>query len=139
MNGGHWTEQDFIDHLYGVDARDGHLDVCAACRARWTEIQARRESIIEEPEVPHEILAKQRRNIYRRLGRESHPAAKGMMPAFAVVLLLLVGFFFMRPGPTSTVPSQVTDAELFSDIYAVEQSSEPGIAKPMRALFEENR
>lgn len=136
MNGGHWTEQDFIDHLYGIGSHAGHLDVCAGCQARWAEIRAVRGSILEDLEVPNEILARQRRNIYRRLGRDTHPAAKGLMPAFAVVLLLLLGFFFMRPGPPANSP--VSDAELFSDIYTVEQSSEPGVARPMRALFEEN-
>ncbi len=139
MNGGHWSEQNFIDHLYGIGPDDGHLDVCADCRGQWTQLQLRREPVLEQPEVPSEILAKQRRNIYRQLGRNTD-RAKGMMPAFAAVLLLLLGFFFMRPGSTPSSPSApVTDAELFSDIYALEQTSEPGVAKPMRALFEENR
>jgi hypothetical protein len=140
MNGGHWTEQHFIENLYGIGSGDdGHLDECAACRERWTEIRVRRQAIVAEPEVANEILAKQRRTIYRRLDRGTHPAAKGMMPAFAVVLLLLLGFFFMRPvPPSSKISPNVSDAELFSDIYALEQSSEPGVAKPMRALFEEN-
>lgn len=140
MNGGHWSEQDFIDHLYGIRLRDAHLDECPACQERWEVLRVRRQSVLEEPEVSNEILARQRRNIYRQLGRNTHSAAKGVMPAFAAVLLLLLGFFFMRPGSTPLpVSSPVSDAELFSDIYSLEQSSEPGVAKPMRALFEEDR
>jgi hypothetical protein len=141
MNGGHWTERDFIDHLYGIGPQDGHLAVCAGCEALWAEIRVRHQSVVQEPEIPREILAEQRRNIYRKLGREPRPTAARMAaPAFAAVLLLLLGIFFMRPTPQSTVPSatSVSDAQLFSDIYALEQTSEPHVAKPMRALFEEN-
>src|ERR1019366_7637120 len=41
MNGGHWTEEDLINHAYGIGPEDGHLDVCAGCRVRWGAIRAR--------------------------------------------------------------------------------------------------
>ncbi len=40
--------------------------------------------------------------------------------------------------PPAPQPDQASDAQLFSDIYALEQSSEPRAAAPVRALFEEN-
>ncbi len=139
MNGGHWTELDFINHAYGVGPGDGHLDVCADCRERWAELQVVRREIIREPEVSHQILAEQRRNIYHRLERKPGPGAR-IAPAFAAVLLLLIGIFFIRQSEQvpAAPPTSVSDAQLFSEIYALEQTSEPHVAKPMRSLFEEN-
>ena len=67
MNGGHWSDEDFIDHVYGVGPYDGHLDVCGECRARARLTSARRESVTRPPEVSHEFLAEQRRRIHLRL------------------------------------------------------------------------
>jgi hypothetical protein len=141
MNGGHWTEADLINHAYGIGPEDGHLDVCSECRARWGAIRARRESIVQEPAGPGEPeLAAQRRSIYRRLGREPRPAAARFMPAFAVVLMLVLGIFYVSEPPKapSLAPVSASDSQLFSEIYALEQSSEPHVATPMRALFQEN-
>lgn len=138
MNGGHWTDQDFINNIYGIGPADGHLDKCADCHNRWTAMLERREAIVKEPEVSHEVLAAQRRNIYRRLGREPRQSMRAV-PAFAAVAVLLAGFFFVyqtpkHPGPTAAI----SDTQLFADIYALEQNSEPSVAQPMRSLFEEN-
>lgn len=141
MSGGHWTEQDFIHHVYGIGPADGHLDGCGECRARWEAIRTQREFVLEEPEVSHELLARQRREIYGRLGRQPSRTALRVAPAFAAVLLLLLGFFFTRPAPVpvaATPAAAVSDTQLFSEIYALEQSSEPRAVTPMRALFEEN-
>ncbi len=140
MNGEHWTQQDLIDHVYGLSAKAGHLDACPQCRERWLEVRAVRDNIVREPEVERDVLAAQRRAIYRRLGREPRPATARLIPAFAAVLLLVTGSLFIGQAPHPGTPAApaVSDAQLFADIYAVEQSSEPHVAKPMRALFEEN-
>jgi hypothetical protein len=142
MNGGHWTEEDLTDHAYGIGPEDGHLDLCGECQFRWSVIRARRESIVREPAEPDELeLAEQRRNIYRRLGREPRPVAARFMPALAAVLMLVLGIFYMSESPKAPplAPVSASDSQLFSDIYALEQTSEPHVATPMRALFEENR
>ena len=138
-DGGHWNEQDFISHVYGVGPEDGHLETCAECRSRWIEVRARRESVTREPEVPLDLLAAQRRSIHRRLGESPRRSAR-LAPAFAAALLLVFGFVFMResPPPASPLNTSASDAQLFSDIYALEQSSEPRAVTPIRALFEEN-
>ena len=140
MNGGHWSEQDFIDHVYGLGPDDGHLGACGECRARAQLTRARREAVTRPPEVSQEFLAEQRRQIHRRLD-EHHSNVFRLAPALGAVLLLLLGFFFLyRPATRHVTPAPVStsDAQLFSDIYALEQTSEPHVAKPMRALFEEN-
>ncbi len=140
MKGGHWTERNFIDAVYEVGPADGHLEVCAECRGRWVEVQAVRLEITRDPEVPNGLLAQQRRQIHQRLDRSPRGISR-VLTTFAVVLLLLMGVFFIQhwgrvPPTAPTAP--LSDAQLFSEIYAVEQSSEPHIAKPMRSLFQEN-
>lgn len=139
-NGGHWSDEDFINHVYGIGPEEGHLAVCGECRARADAIRARRAFVTREPEVPLEFLAEQRRRIHRRLEVE-RGAMNRFVPALGAVLLLLAGLFFLyqspRPQPVPA-PVSASDSQLFSDIYALEQTSEPHVAKPMRALFEEN-
>jgi hypothetical protein len=141
MNGGHWTEEDLIDHAYGIGPEDGHLDMCAECQSRWSAIRARRESIVRERVELDELeLAAQRRGIYRRLGREPRPVATRFMPALAAALMLVAGIFYVNEMPKAPPPAPVSasDSQLFSDIYALEQTSEPHVGTPMRALFQEN-
>jgi hypothetical protein len=140
MSGGHWSEQNFIDHVYGLGPRDGHLDVCGDCRARAELNNARRKQVTGAPEVSHEFLAEQRRRIHHRLETQRSPVFR-LLPAFGAVLLLLLGFFFLyRPARPPALPGPVSssDAQLFSDIYALEQTSEPHVATPVEALFQEN-
>ena len=51
MNGGHWTDQDLINHVYGVGPEDEHLQACSECRARWMAISERRTLVLEAPEI----------------------------------------------------------------------------------------
>ncbi len=140
MMDGHWTEQEFINDIYGVGPGDGHLERCAECRGRREQMAMRRRAAAREPEVPAEFLAAQRRAIHQKLGARQAPAMR-WAPAFAAVFVLLIGLLLIRqprpvaaPGPVMTA----ADSQLFSDIYALEGSSEPQAVTPVRALFEEN-
>lgn len=139
MNGTHWTEQDFVNHFYGIGPDAAHLDFCAECRARSAEWAARRKSVVPDLQVSSEFLAEQRRNIYRRLGRESQPR-RVLLPALAVTLAVLLALILLRPveEPYQPLVTSAADSQLFSDIYAMEESSEPDAILPMQALFEEN-
>lgn len=141
MMGEHWTEQEFINDIYGIGPGDGHLQGCAECRARREELAVRRQAAAREPEVPGEFLAAQRRAIHEKLG-ERRVWAVRWAPAFAAVFVLLIGVFLMRESrsPVGAPAPVVTaaDSQLFSDIYALEGSSEPQAVTPVRALFEEN-
>lgn len=139
MNRGHWTEQEFIDHIYGIGPADDHLKECAECRDRHSTLAARRQLVTAEPDVPLEFLAAQRRAIHRRLDQPAR--SMRMVPAFAATLVLLAGFFAIRQTPQPAQPqpaAAASDTQLFADIYALEQSSEPRAAGAVRALFEEN-
>jgi hypothetical protein len=140
MKDRHWTEQDFIDDAYGIGPQDGHADACGECRSRREQVRMIRREIVHEPETPHELLAAQRRAIYRRLDQPRPGTARRAAPALAAVFMLLIGLFLMRQTPPPPAPpaTAMSDSQLFAEIYAVEQSSEPRAASPIRALFEEN-
>jgi hypothetical protein len=55
-------------------------------------------------------------------------------PALAASCLLAVGVFLYRPAPAPH-PAVVSDAQLFSDVYSMEQSVEPRAAEPIHELF----
>ena len=152
MNGPHWTQQDFINALYGVGPESDHLDGCDDCRARWQAMQARRAQATVAPEVPADFLAAQRRNIYGRLDSPSRTTRRAV-PAFVAALLLLIAFLAYRPATSPspevqtearsvqqaplTQQAQLSDADLMSDIYSIEQTAEPQAVQTMHALFEE--
>jgi hypothetical protein len=90
-------------------------------------------------EIPGEFLAAQRRKIYERIER---PSRKHWLwaPGLAAVCALAVGIFVYHPAPQQgpvNKPAEISDAQLFGDIYSMEQAAEPAAAAPARALFEE--
>lgn len=138
MNGKHWTRKDAIEHLYGIGPDAVHLDECADCRSMTAELEAQRRRSAAEPEISPEFLAAQRRAIYRKLGREPRQRSR-LAPAFVVAFLVLIALlvgrntWFGSPAPLVTS----SDSQLFSEIYALEQDSEPQAAQTVKAMFEE--
>ena len=136
MNSGHWTEDDLINSIYGVGPERNHLDECPACRERWVAFQARRAEITVEPEVSADFLAAQRRMIYHRI-EQGPRRMRRLAPAFVAMLALLIALMVYRPVTTTPPPSlSPSDEQLTSDIYSMEQNSEPQAARAMHALFE---
>ena len=140
MDGRHWTEDEFLNRLYEAGGGDeSHLANCAQCAARWGELRASRAAVLraEEPEFSHEMLAAQRRAIYRRL--ESGPSRRlPWVPALAAVAMVVVGLFFFRTGQEPVQPlGSPGDDKVFAEIYAMEQSAEPAAAAKLKGLFEE--
>jgi hypothetical protein len=53
-----------------------------------------------------------------------------------------VGIFVYQPAPQqhrSDKLAEISDTQLFGDIYSIEQTPEPAAAAPVRALFEEQQ
>jgi hypothetical protein len=139
MDARHWTDDDLLNRLYGVGGGDeAHLSACADCTARLRLFEARRSQSAAVPEPSHEFLAAQRRAIHRRLG-ESPARRLHWAPAFAAMLMLIIGFMLFRPGQTPQLQQPITDDSVFAEVYSLEQSSEPAAAQPIQALFEENQ
>jgi anti-sigma factor RsiW len=137
----HLSEDALLDAVYGIAGNDAdaHLRGCTDCARCLHEWQEKRASSVASIEIPDEFLAAQRRNIYERIER---PSRKRWMwaPGLAAACALAVGIFVYHPAPQQqpvNKPAEISDAQLFGDIYSMEQVVEPAAAAPARALFEE--
>ena len=83
-----------------------------------------------------EFLAAQRRAIYRRLGepRQRIRATLGAL-CCAMVLLVLAGGLTLERRRASA--PAISDEQLFSDLSAMEQRTEPKAIQPIHSLFEQ--
>lgn len=143
----HLSDDELIRLLYGLGDAEGHLAGCAECRERWSEMHRALGKTRAETEISGRMLAAQRREILDRL--EEPPAwqrsqAWRWVPAAAIASLLAMMLFLYRPSsvpaPAPAAPGVVhaeSDAELFTDVYSMEQDVEPRAAAPIRALFQE--
>ena len=139
MNG-HLTSDDLLHRLYGVGRDDAHLESCGECARRWSELCARREQFPRRPaaaEESTEFFAAQRNRIHAGLERELRPHMPWVPAGIAAACLLAVGLFVYRPAAAPR--AETADAQLFSDVYSMEQSVEPLAAAPIHALFEERQ
>ena len=155
MNG-HLKTDELVDRLYGLEDQRGadqdvHLASCADCRARWEEIRVIRGVVSTPEQVSTDFLAAQRRKIYARLGEEPRDRM-AWAPALAAVALLAIGVAVYRPlsapapgfanfATHASRPAQTdaADAQLFSEVYSMQQSMEPSVAAPIHTLFEDNQ
>jgi hypothetical protein len=139
---GHWTDDELIQHLYGVGPGDGHADVCADCRARLSAAQAHRRAL--EADVcalesdRHEFFMTQRRRIYARLSEpvswwKNVPVVRWVSAAATV--LVLGGSLLIYERKARVEP--MSDAELARDVSRMAVDSEPQSTAPLQALFEE--
>ena len=88
-----------------------------------------------EPEVSTEFLAAQRRAIYRRLDEPRRKFSMRWALSLATVLLVLAGGLTIeRRHPAAPA---ISDEQLFSDLSAMEQRTEPKAIQPIHSLFEE--
>lgn len=141
----HLTTDELVDVLYGT-AESRHVDACAQCRARLQQLSERKAAAAEMRPAPQEFLFAQRRNIYARMGEQPHTRkwvpALAAAACLAAVGVLAHGPFEMR-APVATVvqsaKTEAVDAQIFSDVYSMEQSMEPIAAQPIHALFEQDQ
>ena len=139
----HLSEDALLDAVYGIAGHDAetHLRGCADCAQRLHEWQEKRAATVASLEIPGDFLAAQRRKIYERIER---PSRKGWLwaPGLAAACALAVGIFVYHPTPQQqpvNKPAEISDAQLFGDIYSMEHAVEPAASAPVRALFEEQQ
>jgi anti-sigma factor RsiW len=135
----HLSDDTLLDALYGLADHELHLRECAICAQRFSEWQRKRESLAGAADggVSSDFLAAQRRKIYERLERPE-PKRLRWVPALAMACLVAVGVLVYHPA-TPPAPQQradVSDSQLFSDAYSMDQSLEPSAVAPIHALFE---
>ncbi len=132
----HLSTDELLDRLYGIAGEDAHVEQCPECAQRFGELRGRRASLTAGQEIPSEFLAAQRRRIYSRLGEQPR-TRKAWAPALAAMCLLVIGVLIYRPA--APVHTESADAQLFAEVYSMEQSTEPRAAAPIHALFEDNQ
>jgi len=141
----HLSEDALLDAVYGIagSAAEAHLRRCADCAQRlqeWHEKRAAAVESVENIEISGEFLAAQRKKIYERIER---PSRKHWLwaPGLAAACALAIGVFVYHPAPKEQPRrnAEISDAQLFGEVYSMEQSLEPAAAAPARALFEEQQ
>ncbi len=134
----HWTDEQIIDHLYGVGPTDGHLSQCENCSARLTAMQSRRQGFSVEDSVSDQFLAAQRRAIYARLSKPHHwwqdvPARR--WAAAAAMFTVLAGSAALYQDHRRELAESRADAQLAQDVSQMSYESEPQATDPLKGLF----
>lgn len=138
----HLSEDALLDAIYGIagSATEAHLRRCADCAQRLHEWHEKRAAAAGSVELSGEFLAAQRKKIYERI---EQPSRKHWLwaPGLAAACALAIGVFVYHPAPKESPQrgAEITDAQLFGEVYSMEQSLEPAAAAPARALFEEQQ
>ncbi|MBL8178094.1 MAG: hypothetical protein JNK48_25690 [Bryobacterales bacterium] len=138
----HYSESDFLDRLYEVGREDGHLEVCAECRAKYSTWLAARRQLTREPDVSAGVLAEQRQRIFARTARpvRSMRSFWRWSPALAMVALVMFAVLWDRHSPQPVVvveTAQVSDTQVLADIYRTAYDVEPQAVAPLHGLFED--
>jgi hypothetical protein len=141
----HLTSDELVNLVYGVGASghiaSEHINDCRECSDRLEQLRERRAMAVDSLPVSHEFLAAQRRNIYARMGERPQARMKWVPALAAAACLVAVGVFSYHPAEVATPEAVEThvDAQLFADVYSMEQSMEPIAAQPIHALFEQDK
>jgi hypothetical protein len=136
----HWTDDQLIDHLYGVGPCDGHLQSCVECLARFAVIERRGQQLRMNEPVSDSFLAAQRRAIYARLEhphgwRQAWPV--GRLAAVAAMLVVLAGSVSLYQSHQRELAESRADAQLAQDVSQMSFESEPPATAPLKGLFVE--
>ena len=140
MYGKHWSDDELVARLYGVRPEDPHIKVCESCARRWEAVRLRHDTLRPAaPEVSEAFLAAQRRAIEARLGERRLHVRRTLVPALAAVLAAAV-LVVMRPAPEKPPAVQeISDSQLFEDVFRRASATEPSSVGPIRSLFEEQK
>ena len=136
---GHWTDDQLIEHLYGVGPEDGHLQICGESQARLSAAQSvrlRLETDLASDSEPagYDFLMAQRRRIYARLNDPAKSWTGRWAPALAMLVALAGGLVIYDHGFRQ---ERVSDAQLAREVSCMASDSEPPSTAPLHALFEE--
>jgi hypothetical protein len=145
---GHWTDDELIQHLYGVGPSDGHIEACRECQGRLSAAETQRRALEADlSESGHEgagydFLMAQRRHIYAKISQPANrwtDISVGRWAPAAAALLVLAGgvVLYDQRFRQDTGNRHVSDAQLARDVSCMAADSEPRSTEPLRALFVE--
>jgi len=139
MGAEHWSDEEILAGLYGAGPVDGHPDECADCRQRWELMRRRQEGLrLAEPNLSGAFLASQRRAIMARTEGRSRSSGLQLVPWLGAVVLLLLAILVNRPASKLQPAPEVSDAQLFEDVFSTVSRSEPRAVETVRSLFQVN-
>ena len=142
MSTKHWTEEELIDRLYGIEPSSAGSHICPECEARWQALLERRAAFLQiaDPAVPATVLARQRREVRERLS--SWPAVFSPLRqavaagALAGVVCLAILLNPAPPSPEPMVATAANDRALYEDVFQTLASPVPAAVAPINGLFE---
>ena len=134
----HWTDEQLIDHIYGIGPTDGHLDQCAECASRLSAMETHRQQVsLDEPVTDH-FLAAQRRTIYARLS-QPHRWWQALQfrhwASVAAMFAVLAGSGAVYENHRRELAESRADAQLAQDVSQMSLESEPQAMAPLKGLF----
>ena len=131
MNSRHWTNDELLDHVYGLKSSDEHLSSCDECATRRDRLERIRGDVTRPPEIPEALLAAQRRSIYQRLGspiRAWHP----MRWAVSIIAMFFAAIALTVYQPRS--PLRSYDDQFYAELSSLAQDPAPRAVQPIEAL-----
>jgi len=143
---GHWTDEQLIEHLYGIGPEGKHIEECSDCRERLSRMLAARHLIEAESapleQVPFDRLAAQRRNVYARIAGIPTAWLGLQLPrwAAAAAMIALLGggaFLYEQNHRRQILQNKLTDAQLAQEVSQIATDSEPSPTAPLQELFVE--
>lgn len=151
---GHWTDDDLLRRLYGLEPEGlapAHLAACRECRERYETLLARRNEVRPMPPADEQRLRAQREAVWSRVeNRRRLPLAGWRVPAAATAAVLALAVWIARPGldpagneedPLVEIaeiasPQPLSDTQFFEEIALAASSPEPRGAAAVENLFE---
>lgn len=124
----HWTDEDFLNHLYGLRPNDAHLQRCPVCAERLASYAQRRRTLLAEARMglPADLAAAQRRAFRETIdAEEGRRAASAWRPAVALAALILLAMALWRPGEGPAPLTPAEDQGLYAEMYESVGREEP--------------
>lgn len=143
---GHWTDEQLVEHIYGVGPEDKHLEGCLECQGRLASFRQHRQAVERSAGgdgVTFDFLAAQRRNIYARLADRTswwpRLGVRRWATAAAAAVALTGGIVVYENTQQHSLQARnkISDAQLAQEISQIASDSEPQPIAPLQALFEE--
>jgi hypothetical protein len=134
----HWTDEQLIDHLYGLGPADGHLNQCERCQSRVSAMETRRQQFSIEETVSDNFLAAQRRAIYARLSEPRRWWQGQSLRRWATAAAMfgaLAGSAVLYQDHRRELAESRADAQLAQDVSQMSVESEPQATAPLKGLF----
>jgi hypothetical protein len=136
----HWTDEELFARLYDVRPEDNHLAKCASCAQRLDDIRGRYENL-HRPQirVSPDFLNAQKRAIHGRIHAKRRSLPRVLVPVIVTLLMAVVVMVYRPASVAPPVKKQISDSELFDDVYQRISDPLPNSAGPIRSLFEEQK